>query len=48
MRYNCKIPIFISFFIELAAAVPVPPLYLDHDIKGSTVIALYNGHAIFK
>ena len=41
MRYY-KIPVFIKFLIELAAAVPV------HTIHGSTVIALYNVHAIFK
>ena len=24
------------------------PIYLDHAIQGSAVIALYNAHAIFK
>ena len=40
MRHN-NIPVFIKFLIELAAAVPV-------HRYGSTIIALYNVHAIFK
>ena len=37
-----------NFFIWTYCSCSRSPLYLDHAIQGSTVIALYNVHAIFK
>ena len=47
MRYY-KFPVFIKFLNWTCCSCSCSPLYLDHAIQGSTVIALYNVHAIFK